>query len=272
MTVSQLTSRDNPLFKAIRRVASGSHRESNLVAAEGIRVLEEVRRAGCAIETVLFSEHFGSTPREKYLLDDWILKGVRAYRTAENLFKSASSLQTPQGAVALVRVPELSLDQVVPAKNALIVYACGIQDPGNLGTLIRAAAAAGASLVCTTKGTVSARNPKAIRSSAGAFFHLPLVEHLEISDFKTCCDAHSIRPYRTDARKGVLYTEAELHSACAIMLGNEAGGMAEEEFSGFPSIRIPMAAGAESLNVAMAGTVILFEALRQRTAAGVSPV
>jgi len=71
MSVSRLTSRGNPLFKEIRRVASGSRRESNqLVAAEGIRVLEEVRRAGCTIETVLFSEHFGSTPREKHLLDD----------------------------------------------------------------------------------------------------------------------------------------------------------------------------------------------------------
>jgi len=232
-----------------------------------MRVLEEVNKAGCEIEAVVFSENFGTAPREKALLVTWYSRGVRTYRAGEKLFESVSSVQTPQGAIALVRIPKLTLDKVLAAKNALVLYACGIQDPGNLGTLIRAAAATGASLVCTTKGTVSARNPKAIRSSAGAFFQIPLVEHVDVPDFQNYCDAHSIRPYRADTRRGVLYTEADLQSSCAILLGNEGSGMAEEEFARFPAIRIPMAEGVESLNVAMAGAVILFEALRQRTAA-----
>jgi TrmH family RNA methyltransferase len=265
MTASQLTSRDNPVLKAIRLVSSGSRgAPKQLVAAEGIRVLEEVNRASWKIEAVVFSEHFGSAAREKDLLNAWRRRGVRAYRIGEKLFESVSSVQTPQGAIALVRVPELSLDSVLPSRNLLILYACGIQDPGNLGTLIRSAAAAGASLACTTPGTVSARNPKALRASAGAFFRLPLVEHVGMPDFQNYCDLHSVRLYRTDARKGVPHTEADLRSPCAILLGNEGSGLAEAEFSGIPPIRIPMAEGVESLNVAMAGSVILFEALRQR--------
>jgi TrmH family RNA methyltransferase len=265
MTVPQLTSKDNPLLKTIRLVTSGSHRApKQLVAAEGIRVLEEVHKAGCEIEAVVFSGNFGSTAREKELLHAWQEKGIRAYQTSESLLASVSGVQTPQGAIALVHIPELSLDRALPRKDALILCACSIQDPGNLGTLIRTAAAAGANLVCTIQGTVSARNPKSLRSSAGAFFRLPLVEHVAASDFKDYCDSHAIRGYRADAREGIFHVKADLRSPCAILLGNEGGGMDCEEFAGFPAIRIPMAEGVESLNVAIAGAVILFEALRQR--------
>ena len=265
MTITQLASRNNPLLKTIRLVSAGSRRAPrSLVAAEGIRVLEEVDRAGCDIEAVVISEHFGSAAREKVLLDVWQSKGVRRYRIADPLFESVSAVRTPQGAIALVRVPELSLDALVPAKNPLILFACGIQDPGNLGTLIRTAAAASASMVCTAKSTVSPRNPKAIRSSAGAFFLLPLVEHVATSDFRNYCDSHSIRLYRTDSHQGMLYTQADLRSPCAILLGNEGSGLAEEDFGGLPAIRISMAEGVESLNVAAAGAVLFFEALRQR--------
>ncbi len=265
MTVSQLTSRDNPLLKTIRLVSSGSRRApKQLVVAEGIRILEEVNNSGCEIEAAVFSAHFGSVQRERLLLEWWQSRGVHAYSVGEKLFASISGVQTPQGAIALVRVPPLFLDQLPTTENALILYACGIQDPGNLGTLIRTAAAAGASAICTARGTVSARNPKALRSSAGLFFRLPLVEHAETADFLDYCSSHAIRMYRTDAREGVLYTEADLQSSCAILLGNEGSGMTGQEFVELPSIRIPMAKGVESLNVAMAGAVILFEASRQR--------
>ncbi len=265
MTIPQLTSRHNPLLKTIRLVSSGSHRApKGLVTAEGVRVLEEVQRAGCAIEAVLYSENFGSDTREKYLLDAWNLQHVPLYRTQEKLLASVSGVQTPQGVIALVRISDLSLKNVLIPKNALILCAYGIQDPGNLGTLIRSAAAGGGSMVCTTKGTVSARNPKAIRASAGVFFRLPVVEHVELSDFRSFCDLHAIALHRADPRIGIPYTQADLQSSCAILLGNEGGGMAEHAVSGIPSIRIPMIDGVESLNVSIAGAVILFEAFRQR--------
>ena len=267
MTVQQLTSRDNPVLKIIRLVSSGSRRApKGLVIAEGIRILEEVANTGRQIEAVIFSEKFGSIPREKDLLDRWLLSpgNLRLYRTTGNLFQSISTVQTPQGAIALVHIPELVLESIDPPSNSLILFACGIQDPGNLGTLIRTAAATGTDLVCTSKGTVSARNPKVIRSSAGSCFRIPVVEHTEVSEFRRYCERYSIRPYRTDARAGVIYTEADLKSSCAVLLGNEGAGIAEEEFCEYPAIRVPMMEGIESLNVAIAGAVILFEAFKQR--------
>jgi TrmH family RNA methyltransferase len=265
MTIRQLTSKENPLLKTMRLVSSCSRRApKHLVVAEGIRVLEEVCRADCAIEAIVFSEHFGSTSRDKTLMDVWQSAGLPVYQCSEKLLASVSSVKTPQGAIALVRVPEHSLSEAVPSPNPLIVYACGIQDPGNLGTLIRTAAAAGACLACTTKGTVSPKNPKSIRSSAGTFFRLPIFEHVEVSDFERYCSLHSIQPYRTDAHAGVPYTEANLQSPCAILLGNESNGVQDEELARFPAIRIPMAEGIDSLNVAVAGAVILFEAFRSR--------
>jgi TrmH family RNA methyltransferase len=267
MTVLQLTSKDNALLKKIRLVSSGSNRAPELlVVVEGVRMLEEVNRAGCKIEAVVLSPSFGNDSREKDLLYAWYLREVHLYRTSDSLFKSISSVQTPQGAIALVRAPSYSLEDIVPAQNALVLCTCGIQDPGNLGTLIRTAAAAGGTLMCTTQGTVSARNPKTLRSSAGAFFRLPLVEHVKEMDFLNFCQSHSIRVYRTDARNGELCTETDLRNPCAILLGNEGSGMSADEFAQLPSVRVPMAEGMESLNVAIAGAIILFEAFRQRQA------
>ena len=266
MTVSQLTSRDNPLLKTIRLVSSGSRRApKQLVIAEGIRVLEEVENAGSEIEAVVFSADFGSTTRGKNLLEAWLAKRLRVHKVSGALFRSISTVDTPQGAIALVRVPELTLENIRPGDCALVLCACEVQDPGNLGTLIRSAAAAGASLVCTTQGTVSARNSKAVRSSAGSFFRMPVLEHIALSEFRNYCETRSIRLYRADARKGVIYTDADLKSPCAILLGNEGAGLAGGEYSELPAIRIPLSRGIESLNVAIAGAVILFEARRQRS-------
>ncbi len=265
-TVTRLTSKNNPLFKSIRFLASGSRRApEDMVLAEGIRVLEEVNRSPYKIESVVISENFGTLPRERALLQIWKSRGVRFHMLSAALFESLSCLQTPQGAIALVKIPQGSLpSQKEPA--ALVVYACGIQDPGNLGTLIRAAAAAGATLFCTSKETVSARNPKVIRSSAGLYFHLTPVEHVDFSEFRRYCRTHSIRLYRTDTRDGVPHTESDLKSSCALLLGNEGSGMNKDNYPGIPALRIPMARGTESLNVALAGAVILFEASRQRSA------
>ena len=264
--ISPITSKDNALLKTIRLVVSESRRApQQLVIAEGVRVLEEVQKTDCVVEAVLLSENFGKDSRELALLEAWQHNKIPLYQTSDILFKSLSPVQTPQGALALVRTSRFCLNAFHPKENTLILCASGVQDPGNLGTLVRTAAAADAGMVCTIKGTVSARNPKAIRSSAGSFFRIPLVEHLAATDFIRYCETHSIQIYRTDAGAGTPYTNLDLRKSCAIVLGNEGRGMRDSEFSQFPSLRIPIADAAESLNVAMAGAVIFFEAFRQRS-------
>jgi len=263
--ITELTSRQNPLLKRIRLLSGGPFKKfEDVVLAEGTRVLEEVLKSGHGIEAVVLSDRFGLDTRERSLLSNWIRHGIRMYRVGENLFQTISCLHTVQGAIALVKVPGTGFP---PKKhrNALILYACGIQDPGNLGTLVRTAAASGTTLFCTSPGTVSARNPKAVRASAGAFFHKTPAEHIPPETVLSYCRNRSMHIYRTDTRKGVPYTEADLSSPCAILLGNEGSGMREKVFNELPAIRIPLANRIESLNVALAGAVILFEAARQRS-------
>ncbi|MDR0311306.1 MAG: RNA methyltransferase, partial [Acidobacteriota bacterium] len=226
--------------------------------------LEEAENSGLPIEAAVIAEGFGKDPREKNLLGRWQARGIRIFQIGENLFSSISAVRTPQGAMALGRIPRYSLDEIRLKGNVLILCASGIQDPGNLGTLIRTGAAAGADMVLTTAGTVSARNPKTLRASAGAFFRIPVIEHLETGKLLAYCERNKVRMYRADARVGVFHTDADLVSSCAIFLGNEGAGVNEAAFARLPAVRIPMRANTESLNVAAAGAILLFEAARQR--------
>jgi RNA methyltransferase, TrmH family len=265
MTIPELTSKNNLIIKTIRRISEGSPRSTELlVAVEGVRILEEATLAGYKMEAVVLSENFGSNSREKNLLHSWQTTKTHIYRTKESLFKTLSSVQTPQGAIALVNVAKMTLKEASLGKNALILCALGLQDPGNLGTLIRTAKATGADMVCTTKGTVSVRNPKALRSSAGTFFRIPVIEQIDTSEFLNYCKKRKIQMFRTDARKGIEYTKADLISPCALLLGNEGSGITAEECAEIPSLHIPMAENTESLNVAIAGAILLFEAFKQR--------
>ena len=270
MTFQQLTAKDNPLLKTIRKLVRHPEKsDTDLMAVEGVRMLEEVENAGCNIDAVVISENFGAEPRERRLLDRWLARDIRICRVNEEVFASVSDVRAPQGAMALVRMPQYLLHQLRPGNNPLILCALGIQDPGNLGTLIRTAAAAGADAVFTTRGTVAARNSKTLRATAGAFFHLPVVERLTAEELISYCVDHDISMFRTDTHEGIAHTRANLTAPCAIVLGNEGNGMDNEEaFTRLPAIRIPMAGNTESLNVAAAGAIILFEAFRQRETRG----
>ncbi len=274
MNLRLLTSRENPVLKSFRSAAAQTRSApEEVVVAEGVRVIEEAVRSGNDITTLLVTERFGESDRERDLLEACERARARMYRVADRLFKTVTGVVTPQGAIALVRVPAALLPEALRRPDPLFLCCCGIQDPGNLGSLIRSSAAAGCAMLCTTAGTVSARNPKTIRSSAGAFFRIPIVEGLEPDEVLDRCAAERISLYRTCASDGKDFAEIPLTGAAGILLGNEAQGFHAGVWSRLPALRIPMAAGIESLNVAAAGAIIVFEAARQRrAAANVRPV
>src|SRR5262249_8504556 len=151
----------------------------------------------------------------------------------------------------------------------LVLVCADVRDPGNLGTLVRSAGAAGAGAVVCCAGTVDLYNPKSVRASSGVLFHLPVVTGADAVEALEELGQWGLWRWGAAAHRGHVYTEVDLTAPSALVLGNEASGLAEtldRHLDG--TLNIPMAATVESLNVATAGTVICFEAARQRTAAG----
>jgi RNA methyltransferase, TrmH family len=267
MPILRITSKDNPLLRTLRLVAAESRRApDDLVVVEGLRALEAASELS-EVHSVLIADSFGKHAREQRLLELWASNHhTKVCQAPDAIVGAVSDVRTSQGGIALVRMPRIALAEAPEAPNPLVLCACALQDPGNLGTLIRAAAAAGATLICSTPGTVSFRNPKVIRASAGACFRIPMVQSIAPEDFLRFCRKHGIQVHATGAGGRHACYEADLASPTAVLLGSESSGISVEEWPGIPALRIPMAEGVESLNVAVAGAILLYEAFRQRNA------
>lgn len=180
--------------------------------------------------------------------------GGAVYELGPNVIERVASTDTPQAVLAVVRQRTSAL----PAAADFVVVLDRVADPGNAGTIVRSAEAAGAQAVVFTPGSVDPYNPKVVRASAGSLFRLPLVA-CELADVR----AGGLRLWATSSHRGVDYTAADLRAPVAIVIGNEAHGMADES----PVdewLTIPHEGPAESLNAAMAATVLVFEVARQR--------
>lgn len=269
MAIRPVTGKTNPLIKLIRLVASQARKApADIVLAEGTRSVEEAMVSGLPVESILISERYGNDPRERRLMDRILKTQAKIWRAADAIFNQASGVRTPQGIIALVQIPVLGMKDVVLPDKPLVLCACGIQDPGNLGTLVRTAAAAGVSLVCSLAGTVSARNPKTVRASAGALFRVQVVEQVSAPEFLDFCRRRSIALLSSSPQGEVCYSDVDLTRACALLVGNEGRGLDISVWKGATSVRIPMTSTVESLNVSAAGAILLFEAFRQRSECG----
>jgi RNA methyltransferase, TrmH family len=231
-----------------------------MVAIEGDHLLEEALRSGMVLKTVFVSER-----RE---LPKVVPRGVEVMWLTEEVFGGVVETQSPQGVAALMVPPVSVLDDVLGASGAasLILIAVGLQDPGNLGTLVRSAEAFGATGVLTTPGTVSAWNQKALRASVGSVFRMPVVavDASEMEGLKQ----RGVRLIAAVGSAGSDVTaahEMNFRGACAVMIGNEGAGLSAEWIEMCDArVTIPCPGEVESLNAAVAGSLLLYEASRQR--------
>jgi TrmH family RNA methyltransferase len=260
-----VSSRQHPLIKQLR--AAFAHAEltpEGDCAVEGVRMLEEALRAGLRMRAVVFSESALKDGARGAKLLPQIGSHAEMISVPDAVFASAVATETPQGVAALVKLKQFSLDDALRGKDPLIVVAAGLQDPGNLGTVLRSAEAFGASGLLWAEKTVSPYNAKAIRASAGSVFRLPIVT-VELSAAIATLREHGVRLLATSSHKGTALDEADLRGAAAIFIGNEGAGLPKHTIGEMDAtIAIPHSERVESLNAGIAASIVLYEASRQR--------
>ncbi len=277
-----ITSRDNKWLKQFRMALRGGlATEKGAVGVEGVRLVEEALRSTAAVEAVLFSET-GERHRERLapLIGREEL-GFPVLRTTDRLFEGIADTDHPQGVAALVRPRTVAIEDlwVTPegACSPLIVVLAGVQDPGNVGTILRTAAAFGVTGAVAAStgqgGTASPFSPKALRASAGAALHLPVLEGMSLAILmmqlklqKVMTVASCVHDESRGGTAPVCPWEVDWCQPTALLVGNEGAGLPEEVVHGADErIHIPMAARVESLNAAAAAAVLFYEAYRQRS-------
>jgi RNA methyltransferase, TrmH family len=259
----RIEGRHNALLKELRQAFSRSELTSaGECAIEGFRIVEEAIRSGLRCRAVFFSQ--SAEPRAARLLPQ-IGSHVETLLIPDKLFTSAVPSQTPQGVAALVRPKAFSLEDVLEGpSNGPLLLVNGVQDPGNLGTIIRSAEAFEAKGVLLSEGTVSAYNNKVIRASAGSVFRVPIAK-IELASASEALRSRGIRLIATSSHKGTLLNEANLLGEAAVFIGNEGAGIDKKLLGQMDElIMIPHSPRVESLNAGIAASIVLYEAARQR--------
>lgn len=268
----RIEGRHNPLIKQLRQAFSRAElTEAGDCAIEGLRILEEAIRSGLRFSAVFFRE--SAQDRAERLLPQ-IGAQVETLLLPDKLFDSLVPSESPQGVAALVRLKEFSLDDLVEQERLQvgpIVVLAGLQDPGNLGTILRSSEAFGSAGVVLGEGTVSPYNSKVVRASAGSVFRLPFVHGhgksatAKLEEVSEKLRAKGVRLIATSSHKGTPLDRADLKSAAAIFFGNEGAGLSRDVMAKMDEVvAIPHTPQVESLNAGVAASIVLYEAARQR--------
>jgi len=269
----RIEGRHNPLVKQLRQAfAHAELTESGDCAIEGLRILEEAIRSGLRFSAVFFRE--SALERAERLLPQ-IGAQVETLLLPDKLFDSLVPSESPQGVAALVRLKEFVLDDLlerleVGVEVGPIVVLAGLQDPGNLGTILRSSEAFGCAGVVLGEGTVSPFNSKVVRGSAGSVFRMPIVHGrgtlpAKLEEVSDKLRAKGVRLLATSSHKGTSLDRADLKGATAIFFGNEGAGLPRDVMSKMDEfISIPHTSQVESLNAGVAASIVLYEAARQR--------
>jgi len=265
MAYKIITSQNNPLIKEALRIKKRqkSYRE-NAFIIEGPHLIEAALSSRLEMEEVFFTETFACKEEGERLLKKMSTKTYRLLQVPEQLICRLSDTETPQGIIAVVSYKAMNLNEATFGTVPLFVLCDGIQEPGNLGSIIRVSDAAGADGVVILPETCDAFSQKAIRASAGSLFNIPII-HAEYEEVFDSLAFRHIDLYATDTRGPISIYSVDLRERVALAFGNEAQGVSKALRGKVKNlISIPIIGGAESLNVASAASVCLYEVVRQR--------
>jgi TrmH family RNA methyltransferase len=259
-----LRSRANPLYKRLRALRDKGA-AAGLCLVEGPKLALEGLSAGLAFVEAAASPRVEETRSGAAALEELRARSVPVRRMAAELVASLSEAETSQGLVAIAKRPSFELESVLRGPDPLVLVVDGVQNPGNLGALLRSAEAAGATGALLATGCADPLSWKALRGSMGSAFRLPHVRGLPLDDALEALEARGIRLLATAKSGERRYDEADLRGPVAILLGREGSGLPPEaQRRAAARLRIPLQPPVESLNVGVAAALVLFEAARQR--------
>ena len=264
--IRSITSRDNSLLRLARAVRDG--KDTEYIFVEGLRLCEEALRSALELEAVIVSEELLRKQRAAMAITELDQAAQRSASVSEKLLESISYTKTPQGIVVLARRPDSSEKRLASAvdKNSLLVVLHQINNPVNVGAILRTAEAAGASGVITTRNTSDPFSPKSLRGAMGSAFRLPIWTGPTYEEMIEWCHTRQIQTVCADAEAPLAHSDLDWTSGTALILGPESTGLTDAETrSATQVVRIPMHGAVESLNVSVAAGILLFEAARQRS-------
>jgi TrmH family RNA methyltransferase len=253
-----LSSPKNPNIQLVRSLLeqSKARRKHNAFVAEGARVLEDGLASAVPLRFVLYKTSL--TPRAKSILKH-LKPDQAAFEVEDKLFDSLTDTESSQGILGVFDIPESNQ----PTKPGFVVILDQLRDPGNLGTILRSAEAAGVQAICLPPGTTDVWAPKVVRSAMGAHFRLPL---LQWPWEAIAAYVEGLAVFHADMDGQESLWQADFRGRTALLIGGEAEGISPEgRLLATHSVRIPMAGKTESLNAAVSASVLMFEVLRQRS-------
>jgi TrmH family RNA methyltransferase len=265
--VDLIASRQNPLVARCRRLASGRPHGTHDVLLDGWHVVQEALRAGVPTEVVVVSERAIAAGSDdvRAVLEHANALGVRILRASDRVLEAMSPVHSPAGVVAIARQTPAPFDNLFHPPPAMVFIAIDVQDPGNVGAIIRVAHAAGGTGVVAAGASADPWGWKAVRGAMGSTFRLPVLREAEVGALLTQLSQRGVQLLATAGRGGIAIYDHDFRPATAVLLGGEGAGLAPDVQRFVDAIiSIPMSGGVDSLNVATAAAVIAFEAHRQR--------
>jgi TrmH family RNA methyltransferase len=266
-----IVSRQNPVVKAFRELARGPADVNGQVLLEGEHLVNEALDAGVRVTTaalasrVLKREADGSEARVRRLAGRLEQQGARVLAVNETVMAAMSPVQTPSGVVAIAEIARPPLDRAIEGEMPLVAILAGVQDPGNLGAIIRTAEAAGATGMVVCMPSADPYGWKALRGAMASTFRLPVPDRVRLHEALPAVRRRGLTIVAAVPRGGTPMHDYDFARPVAVMLGGEGPGLGADELDlADERVTIPMRASVESLNVAVSAAVILYEAFRQR--------
>lgn len=259
-----ITSKNNPQVKNLIQLTkkAKARKDQGLFVVEGKKMFSEAPHDW--LWHVYVSESFLRDEENETLL-----KGCEYEVLSDSVFQMVSDTQTPQGILCLVKRPAYTLEQLISGERTHLLVAESIQDPGNLGTMLRTGEGAGITGVILNKTTVDLYNPKTIRSTMGSIYRVPHVIVENLAETLDLLKGMGVHLYAAHLKGSVSYDAPDYRRACGFLIGNEGNGLSDEIADKADTyIRIPMEGNVESLNAAIAAALLMYEAGRQRTPSG----